>query len=196
MRKLPAIFLPALAALLHAPAAGQPYGADVASLRQDVQILARSVADLSLRVEQLERQNADLQKAAASKNTATLAQLNEAVADLNRALKTADTAAAERTAAQIRKLADATNASLSDLARKINARATLPAPAANTAPVFSDDFPKEGVHYTVAAGDTIAVIARKTGARQADIINANKIANPSRLQIGQVLYIPGGKSPQ
>jgi LysM repeat protein len=37
------------------------------------------------------------------------------------------------------------------------------------------------------------VIARKTGARAQDIINANKLADPSRIQAGQVLFIPGGK---
>jgi LysM repeat protein len=45
----------------------------------------------------------------------------------------------------------------------------------------------------VVAGDTIARIAQKTGARSQDIINANKISDPARIQVGQVLFIPGGK---
>jgi LysM repeat protein len=55
---------------------------------------------------------------------------------------------------------------------------------------FSDDFPKEGVSYTVQKGDTLAVIAKKTGAKQQDIINANKLADPSKINLGQTLFIP------
>ena len=58
---------------------------------------------------------------------------------------------------------------------------------------FTDDFPKDGVSYTVQKGDTLATIARKTGARQQDIINANRLADPSRITVGQTLFIPGGK---
>jgi LysM repeat protein len=58
---------------------------------------------------------------------------------------------------------------------------------------FSDDYSKEGVSYTVQKGDTLALIAKKTGAKQQDIINANKIADPARIAVGQTLFIPGGK---
>jgi len=46
------------------------------------------------------------------------------------------------------------------------------------------------VSYTVQKGDTLAVIAKKTGARQQDIINANKLADPSKINLGQTLFIP------
>ena len=58
---------------------------------------------------------------------------------------------------------------------------------------FADDYSKEGVSYTVQKGDTLAVIAKKTGAKAHDIINANKISDPSRINAGQTLFIPGGK---
>ena len=54
---------------------------------------------------------------------------------------------------------------------------------------FPDDFPKEGVSYTVQRG-TLAVIARKTGAKQQDIINANKLADPSRITAGRRSSFP------
>jgi len=60
-------------------------------------------------------------------------------------------------------------------------------------PAFPEDYPKEGLNYTVQKGDTLAVISKKTGAKQQDIINANKLADPSRIAIGQTLFIPGGK---
>ena len=39
-------------------------------------------------------------------------------------------------------------------------------------------------------GDTLSSIAHKTNARTQDIINANKITDPTRLQVGQALFIP------
>ena len=58
---------------------------------------------------------------------------------------------------------------------------------------FAEDYSKEGVSYTVQKGDTLALIAKKTGAKTQDIINANKLSDPSRINAGQTLFIPGGK---
>jgi methionyl-tRNA formyltransferase len=64
-------------------------------------------------------------------------------------------------------------------------------PAVQT--TFSDDFPKEGINYTVQAGDTLSGIAKKTGAKLSDIRNANKIVDDTRIRVGQTLFIPQGK---
>ncbi len=173
-----------LTAVVHA----QNPQVDIANLREDVRGLSQKVAELSLRVEQLEQQNRDLQaKAGANeRNYATLTQLNDALADLTRMIKAGDEANAERAAAQIKKLGDATNAALDSLAKGLATR-----PVVQTS--FADDYPKDGVSYTVQKGDTVAVIAKKTGAKLQDIINANKLADPSKIQAGQTLFIPGGK---
>ena len=55
---------------------------------------------------------------------------------------------------------------------------------------FSDDYPQTGIKYTVQQGDSIATIAKKTGAKEQDIINANKIADRNRIQLGQTLKEP------
>jgi LysM repeat protein len=47
--------------------------------------------------------------------------------------------------------------------------------------------------YTVQKGDSVGLIAKKTGARVQDIVAANKLLDPSKIQVGQVLVIPGGK---
>jgi LysM repeat protein len=163
------LFLPALAlgAALRAQTA-EP-GVEIANLREDVSGLSQRLADLTLRVEQLESQNAALrdQVKSAGQSAVTVAQLNEAIADLNRTIQS-------------------------------NRTIEPPAPAAvpaNAGPRanFSDDFPKVGLNYTVQRGETLALIAKKTGAKLSDIINANKIADPSRIQAGQALFIPGGK---
>jgi LysM repeat protein len=171
--------------LAAAPAFAQPAQVEVANLREDVRGLTERVGELSLRVEQLERQNAELRDkvAAFAQTYATVAQLNDAVVQLNEAIKAGDSATAERATAQIRKLGEATNAALDSLAKGMATR-----PVVQT--TFNDNYSKEGVSYTVQKGDTLAVIAKKTGAKTQDIINANKIADPSRIMLGQTLFIP------
>jgi hypothetical protein len=166
---------------------------ELANLREDVRLLVQRVGELSLRVEQLENENARLARNAsgAEQNHATLTQLNTAIADLSRDIKASAAATKSEVLAtvstQIEALARQTNAALDSVSRPRAA----PVPVAPVA--FSDDFPKDGVSYTVAAGDTVSRIAQKTGAKISDIVNANKLADPTRIRVGQVLFIPGGK---
>lgn len=173
----------------------QPLSTELANLSEDVRGLKQRVNELQLRVEQLESQNGELRGKAAS-NYVTLAQLNEAVADLNRSIKSSAASTKQETlqqvSVQMEKLANQMNAALESVA---NARGSRPPATTHAAPPasFSDDFPKEGVNYTVQKGDTLAIIARKTGAKPQDIVNANKLSDPSKIQAGQSLFIPGGK---
>lgn len=181
-------------AVLAAVAAAQAQNPqfELANLREDVRGLTQRVGDLLLRVEQLERENRELRDRSgnAERSYATVAQLDAAVADLNRTIRTAaagaEADALRQVSVQMEKLAKQTNAALESLAKGQATR-----PAVQTA--FGDDYPKEGMSYTVQKGDTLAVIARKTGARTQDIVNANKISDPSRIMVGQTLFIPGGK---
>lgn len=164
-----------------------PSGLEVANLREDVRGLVQRVGDLSLRIEQLERENRELRNNA-SASYVTTAQLSTAVAEINRTIRaaSADTKAEtlQQVAVQMEKLARQTNAALDSVAKGSATRGPV---------AFSEDYAKEGVSYTVQRGDTLALIAKKTGAKQQDIINANKISEPSRIQVGQTLFIPGGK---
>ncbi len=172
-----------------------PSAVDVANLREDVRDLSQKMNDLSLRVEQLEHENAELtaHAAGAGRNFATQNQLNEGLADLNRTLQAAIADAKadtlQQVSGQVEKLARQTNAALDSVGRGAPAKA----PAAAAPAAFSENYPKEGVSYTVQRGDTLALIAKKTGAHLTDIVNANKISDPSRIQVGQTLFIPGGK---
>lgn len=163
----------------------QPSQVDYANLREDVRGLVQKVGELSLRIEQLERENTELrQKSSVSAQAyATVSQVNDAVAELNQAIRTGDAATSDRATAQIKKLGEATNAALDSLAKGMATR-----PVVQT--TFSDSYPKQGLSYTVQKGDTLAEIAKKTGARTQDIINANKIPDASRILVGQTLFIP------
>jgi LysM repeat protein len=193
------------AALLGASATAlaQPSAADFASLAEQVRAVNEQAGQLALRVETLERDNARLRAqndtltqnlAAANRADVTAAQLSAAVASLQELVKSTDQATRDQVAAQIKKLAEQTNAALDAIAK-----GSAPRPAdtssGTTPPVFSSDYPKDGIAYTVQPGDSLAKIAQKTGAKQADIINANKLTNPNKLNAGQKLFIPGGKTP-
>ena len=65
--------------------------------------------------------------------------------------------------------------------------------AAITTPTFNDDFSKEGGQYTIQKGDTLSSIASRTNTSVKDIINANRITDPTKIQVGQTLFIPGAK---
>ena len=169
-----------------------PTQLDVANMREDIRGLSQKVSDLSLRLEQLERENNELRgrAGATEKSYITLNQLNDALSDLDRTLKSEISSSKNETllqvGSQIERLAKQTNAAIDSLAKGM---ATHTAVQTN----FSDDYPKEGVSYTVQKGDSLAVIAKKTGAKQQDIINANKISDAGHIQVGQTLFIPGGK---
>ena len=51
-----------------------------------------------------------------------------------------------------------------------------------------------GGSYVVAAGDTLYGVARKTGASASAIQQANRLASPDAIRIGQRLVIPGGNN--
>lgn len=194
-----------LCAALAAPfgATRAPAQAEIADIREDIRGLNQRVGDLSLRVEQLEHENAELRSRLAAADTGrdfvTTPQLNTAVAELNATIKTAvessRTEILDHVARQMEKLAKETNAALDSLARPgptaVQARPEAQAEAAK--PAAGGGYTKEGVNYTVVKGDTIGMIAKKTGAKAQDIIDANRLADPSRIQAGQVLFIPGGK---
>jgi LysM repeat protein len=190
----------ALALAWAAPAArGQQ---ELADLHEDVRGLNQRVNDLSLRVEQLEHENAELRAKVASgpsRDAATVEQLNGAVADLNAAIKTAvensQNLILERVARQMETMARQTNAALDALAKSAPAQVrAAPAPAEKTDTVAPAPA-RDGLSYTVAKGDSLGLIAKKTGAKMQDIIDANHIVDPSKIQVGQVLVIPGGKTP-
>ncbi|MDQ5977629.1 MAG: hypothetical protein QG602_601 [Verrucomicrobiota bacterium] len=179
----------ALIFFLAVGASAQMERAELAALRQDVMLLTQRVGELTMTVEQLTRENSTLQDKA-NRSYATVEQLNKAIADVNRTLQSElgdqKREILAQVAGQMEKLGKQTNAALDALAKNQATR-----PVVQT--TFSDDFPKEGINYTVQAGDTLAVIARKNNAKLQDVINANKIADPTKIRVGQTLFIPLAK---
>jgi LysM repeat protein len=159
------------------------------NLREDVRLLTQRVGELSLTVEQLNRDNSSLQ-AKTSQSFVTLEQLNKSIADVNHTMQSALAEQKRETlnqvGGQIERLAKQTQAAIDAVAKNQATR-----PAVQTS--FNEEFSKEGINYTVQSGDTLAVIARKNNAKLKDIINANKISDPTMIRVGQTLFIPQSK---
>jgi LysM repeat protein len=170
-----------------------PSSIEFANLREDVRGLVQRVGELNLRVEQLERENSRLQERASTVAPAsvTVTQLDARVLELQQMVRTSIATAKSETlqqvSTQLEKLGQQTNAALEALARAQNGRASA------VAPVVANEPAREGINYIVQKNDSLASIAKKTGARQQDIIAANKLADPSHIIVGQTLFIPGGK---
>jgi len=180
--------LPGLLIAAAAHAQLPPSQVDVANLQEDVRGLTQKVNELSLQVEQLQP-HPGLAAPPPDASYATVVQLNAAVAELNQSIQGAvassETETLNAVNAQLKKLTQQVNAALASAGKKPVGE------AAET--TFSNDYPKTGESYTVQKGDTLAIIAKKLGAKRQDIINANKIADPSRIQVGQVLFVPESK---
>lgn len=162
---------------------------DLVNLREDVRMLSQRIGELTMTVEQLARENNSLQSRA-SQNFVTIEQLNRVVADMNRSLQSGlaeqkrDVLA--QVAGQMERLAKQTQAAIDALAKGQATRAAVQTD-------FNEDFPKQGINYTVQSGDTLSGIAQKNGAKLPDIVNANKITDPTKIRVGQTLFIPQGK---
>lgn len=167
----------------------------LANLTQDVRILSQRVGQLQVRLEQLEKENAALRKQAIDQKDleARLNQLNSTLQkDLNTVRQNFQSADEAQKAAIIK----AVSSQISDLAEQtqktIDALADYVGHQGTSIPAveFSDDFPNTGFRYQVMPGDSLAKIAQKHGVNIRDIINANRIVNPDKIQVGENLFIP------
>ncbi len=83
---------------------------------------------------------------------------------------------------------------LSGTAIRQGQKLTVPASGSAAAPVSSAKPAAGQGTYTIAAGDTLGSIATKNGVKLADLMAANPSVDSRRLQIGQVIVLPGAKT--
>lgn len=157
-----------------------PTRAQLAALREDVALLRQEVARLRLDVEAVTRENERLRNATVTP---------EDLAALRRSFAAADASNRSEIVAMVSQKLEAL-AARTEKALKALAEASATVPSLPETVSFTNDYPREGVAYTVESGDTLSEIARKMDSTVKDIQNANRIADPSKLQVGQTLFIP------
>lgn len=167
----------------------------IANLTQDVRLLTQKVGQLQVRVEQLEKENAALRKQAIDQkdlesrltqvNTNLQTNLNNLRRDFSSADEAQKEAIIKAVSNQISDLADQTQKTIDALADYVGHQGTS-IPAVE----FSNDFPNTGFRYEVMPGDSLVKIAQKHGVNIRDIINANRLVDPDKIQVGQNLFIP------
>jgi len=181
-----------------------PRQVELANLRADVQSLDRRLREMTINLEELMRQNQELQaqlerqqrtQSGQLGDVVRQGQLTSAINDLHQRTQAADTELRRQiirdVTQQIEQLGRQTQAAIDALAARVNA-----APQVRTTPTaarphtFSDDFPREGITYTVQRGDTLSAIASRNNSTVRDIQNANQISDPGSIQPGQTLFIP------
>lgn len=188
------------AATLCAPSAWAQSGrSDLVGMREDLNILSRQMSRIQLEMEELRRHNEELsrelrsrdakiQQITASVNAVsetTRAQLQTLEKDLQTTNQQTRKEIIAEVTRQIEALAAQTQKAFDELAGSIGGVAAL-----TPAVTFSDDYPRNGVTYEVKRGDTLSGIARMHNSTIRDIQNANRIANPKELKVGQVIFVP------
>ncbi len=182
-----------------ATAQSDPRQVELANMRADLQVLDRRMREMNLAMEELAERNrrlaAELEQVKRQNSQAPgavgQAQLDQAINNLRQQLQTANTDQRRQiireVTQQIEALGKETQTAIDALARNVSSR---PSTTTISRPTFSEDFPKEGISYTVRSGDTLSGIATRNNSTVRDIQNANQITNPAAIQVGQTLFIP------
>jgi LysM repeat protein len=159
----------------------------IASLEQDVLLLREEVGRLRMTVEELQRQQSQAHDILQNQSYVTLDQLTVQLNQLKAQMESSNAAQRNQIVSEVSRQMEAmgreTQAAINVLSKN------TPSPT-KTAVVFTQDYPKEGISYTVKSGDTLSMIARQNNSTVKDIQNANQITDPTRINVGQVIFIP------
>lgn len=167
----------------------------LANVKEDIRVLDERTRLLTAQIEDLTRENQQLKDRLAraeqvtnsqAGSFVTLSQMNQAIEDMAANLLESDRETVIKVTKQMESLANQTQKALNSLAKSASVRS-----ASSTPPIkFTDNYPKNGVTYTVQSGDTLSSIAAKYKSTTKDIQNANKISDPRQLKVGQILFLP------
>lgn len=172
--------------------ASEPLFLKVADMSEDLTSLVKEVAQLRLEMELLVSENRML-KQQLERLTFTEDQVKKQttqITALNLTLETYKKSMLNEVSYEIDQLSRQTQKAIDQLAKTVVSNNET----AKDSFKFTDDYSKEGIAYTVKAGETLSVIASKQGSTTRDIQNANRIGDPRGLKAGQVIFIPTKKA--
>ena len=167
----------------------------VANLKQDLELISRELAGLRSEVELLRRENAQLRvvvdsfsKKANSDQGISAAQ----VIQINSRLSSLEKRVQANTGSQAT-MQTSVNQQMQELIKQMNdgfetvSKSTATPTPAKT---FSTDYPQKGFVHEVEKGETVSSIAKKYESKVKWIIDANQIADPTKVFVGKELFVP------
>ena len=165
----------------------------LANLKQDLELVSRDLNSLRSEVEMLRRENAQLRVAIHQDNRSNeSSQQSVAVLDLQNRLQALELAfrqserdrgsRQEEISKKFQQIIEQMNKGFEQVTKSNSPKAQAPA--------FSNDYPKNGFVHTVERGETISSIAVKYKSKVSWIINANQIADPTKVFVGRELFVP------
>ena len=167
----------------------------MANLKQDLELINREVTGLRSEVELLRRENAQLRVALeqvsrtpqSNQETGLVLELQNRMQVLELAVKQSERARES--------MQDGVNQKFKQMIKQMNLgfeqvttqnkQKSTPQP-----PSFSTDYPKNGFVHKVEKGETVSSIAQKYQSKVSWIIDANQIADPTKVFVGRELFVP------
>lgn len=140
-------------------------GQDAVALRNEIAALERRLSALETKVANVPE---TVSKATAAERAAIVGELNKALDGVNRQIAASE----QRMQSEIRKVSQSRSSSGGSSGRS------------------SSRGSGKYYEHVVASGQTLSLIAKEYGVTQAEIIEENGIKDPSKLRVGQTLYIP------
>ena len=177
------------------PYVGTYGNVQVANLKQDLELISRELAGLRSEVELLRRENAQLRVVvdSVSKKSNSNQGLSPAqLIQINSRLSSLEKRVQENATSQ-EKIQSNVNQQIQELINQMNqgfeqiSKSAVPTAPAKT---FSKDYPQKGFVHKVEKGETVSSIAKKYESKVKWIIDANQIADPTKVFVGKELFVP------
>ena len=181
-----------------------PAATGIADVKQDVEANHKDVKDLTLRVEQLERDKAELEAKINKNADPTTFVTHDELKLFEMRMSDAIVAEGKRVEGSIKddmkaaisstgvtdKVPDKTAVAVKTPTPKVD---KIPSKTAVSIPVSDAEkqsYMKEGIRYVIQSGDTISSIARKNHSSVRAIMATNSISNPGKLFVGREIFVP------
>lgn len=169
---------------------------EIANLKQDLQLFSREVAGLRSEVELMRRENAQLRMALEQITRQSNARTGDSqgmMSQVDARLRTIEkrVSANEQALGAMKSNVDS---KMSDLITQMNKGfekvSSSSVSSSAPQPTFSTDYPQKGFVHKVEKGETVSSIAKKYQSKISWIINANQIADATKVNVGKELFVP------
>ena len=167
----------------------------VANLKQDLELISRELTGLRSEVELLRRENAQLRvvvdsfskKANSDQgiSAAQVLQINSRLSSLEKRVQ-ANTESQAKIQSRVNQQMQELIKQMNDGFETVSKTSATPSPAKT----FSSDYPQKGFVHKVEKGETVSSIAKKYESKVKWIIDANQIADPTKVFVGKELFVP------